>query len=230
MRPDPNLKKDVQSELHRLHRLDTPAVRSIRRRYSKAFKTKPAVEVIEFVRSLLDGGGWAERVVAWEVLAAHSGAFAVVDDRLVEEMAQGLTDWGSVDLFGVTVLGQAWRERLVTDSRIIAWAKSTDRWQRRLSLVATVPLNSRARGGEGDSQRTLRICRLLLDDRDPMVVKAMSWALRELSKRDPQIVEDFILKNEDRLATFVKREVRNKLKTGLKTPIPSKSKHSAARL
>jgi 3-methyladenine DNA glycosylase AlkD len=219
VKPDPDFKKDIRSDLKRLPRLDASSVRSVRRRYSKALKTKSPAEVIAFVRSLLDGGGWAERVVAWEVLAEHPEAFALVDDRLVEEMAEGLSDWGSVNLYGITVLGQAWRERLVSHHRMIAWAKSSDRWLRRLSLVATVPLNSRARGGEGDSRRTLRICRLLLDDRDAMVVKAMSWALRELSKRNPQIVEDFILKNEDRLATLVKREVRNKLETGLKTPI-----------
>jgi 3-methyladenine DNA glycosylase AlkD len=217
VKPKPDLKNDVQSELQRLPGLDTPSVRSIRRQYSKVFKTKPPEEVIEFVRSLLDSGDWAERVVAWEVLANHSGAFALVDDRLVEEMAEGLSDWGSVDLFGVTVLGQAWRKGRVTDNRIIKWAKSPDRWLRRLALVATVPLNSRARGGEGDSQRTLRICRLLVDDRDDTVVKALSWALRELSKRTPQIVEDFISQNEDRLAKRITREVRNKLKTGAKT-------------
>jgi 3-methyladenine DNA glycosylase AlkD len=212
-----DLKKDVQTELKRLHSLNTPSVRAIRRRYSKALKTKAPEEVLAFVLSLLDGGSWAARVIAWEVLAGHPGAFSLVDDRLVEEMAQGLSDWGSVDLYGVTVLGQAWREGLVTDTRMIAWAKSPDRWLRRLTLVATVPLNSRARGGEGDARRTLSICRLLLDDRDDMVVKAMSWALRELAKRNPQIVEDFISKNEDRLAATVKREVRNKLKTGVKT-------------
>jgi 3-methyladenine DNA glycosylase AlkD len=218
VKPDPDFRKDIRSDLNRLPRLDASSVRSVRRRYSAAVKTSPPQEVIAFVRSLLDGGGWAERVIAWEVLAKHPEAFALVEDRLVEQMAKGLSDWGSVDLFGVTVLGRAWREHLVSDTRMIAWAKSSDRWLRRLSLVATVPLNSRARGGKGDSQRTLRICRILLDDRDTMVVKAMSWALRELSKRNPQIVEDFILKNEDRLATLVKREVQNKLKTGLKTP------------
>jgi DNA alkylation repair enzyme len=213
-----NLKKAVRNDLERLPRLNTSSVRSIRRRYSKAFKSKSPQEVLDFVRSLLKGGAWPERVVAWEALAGHPGAFALVDDQLAGEMAAGLSDWGSVDLFGVTVLGQAWRERLVSDTRMIVWAKSPDRWLRRLTLVATVPLNSRARGGDGDSRRTLRICGVLVDDRDDMVVKAMSWALRELAKRNPSVVKAFISKYEDRLAKRVLREVRNKLKTGLKTP------------
>ncbi|HUS10646.1 MAG TPA: DNA alkylation repair protein, partial [Pyrinomonadaceae bacterium] len=64
------------------------------------------------------------------------------------------------------------------------WARSKNRWLRRTALVSTVPLNNKARGGRGDSERTLMICEMLLDDRDDMVIKALSWALRELSKRD----------------------------------------------
>jgi 3-methyladenine DNA glycosylase AlkD len=58
----------------------------------------------------------------------------------------------------------------------------------------------------------------VVDDRDDMVVKALSWALRELSKRDPAAVAAFISENQTRLAPRVLREVGNKLKTGLKNP------------
>jgi 3-methyladenine DNA glycosylase AlkD len=59
---------------------------------------------------------------------------------------------------------------------------------------------------------------MLVDDKDDMVVKAMSWALRELVNHDPQAVSNFLAENESRLAARVKREVRNKLQTGLKNP------------
>jgi 3-methyladenine DNA glycosylase AlkD len=213
-----DFRKLVAQELQKLPRLDAPSVRWIRRQYSKSLKAESPQEVLRFVRSLLTDGSWPERVIAWEVLASHEGAFALVDDLLVEEMAEGLSDWASVDLFGVTVVGQAWREGLVTNAKIVSWTKSQVRWRRRLALVATVPLNSRARGGAGDPRRTLRVCRLLLDDRDDMVVKAMSWALRELAKRAPDDVEAFIAKENGRVAPRVRREVLNKLTTGLKSP------------
>jgi 3-methyladenine DNA glycosylase AlkD len=82
--------------------------------------------------------------------------------------------------------------------------------------VSTVPLNVKSHGGTGDAKRTLAVCRLLVDDRDDMVVKALSWALRALSKREPNRVEAFLKKYEERLASLVKREVRNKLTTGRK--------------
>ncbi len=59
---------------------------------------------------------------------------------------------------------------------------------------------------------------MLVDDRDDMVVKALSWALRELSKRDAKSVRSFLRKYRDQLAPRVLREVNNKLKTGLKNP------------
>lgn len=155
------LADDVRRSLAALPRLDTPSVRALRRRYSKVLADAPPMIVLRFVRSLLESGGWAERVVAWEVLAGHERAFGLFNDRLAEEMAYGLADWGSVDLYGVTVLGQAWRAGLVTDAKIHAWGQSPDRWRRRLALVATVPLNARARGGMGDVRKTLSVCRFV---------------------------------------------------------------------
>ena len=217
MKPWLSLAEEVRRDLASLPRIDTPSVRSVRCRYSRVLANESPRIVLRFVMSLLAGGGWAERVVSWEVLAAHERAFGLLNDRLVEEMAHGLADWGSVDLFGVTVLGPAWRAGLVTDSKILAWGRSQDRWRRRLALVATVPLNARARGGTGNARKTLRVCRVLLGDSDDMVVKAMSWSLRELAKQDPKVVEAFLLKEEDRLSPRVKREVLNKLRTGVKS-------------
>jgi 3-methyladenine DNA glycosylase AlkD len=173
--------------------------------------------VLAVVKWLLAEKTWAARLIAFELLAEHRAAMNQLNGRVVEEMADGLSDWGSIDLFGVTVAGAAWREGRVSDGHVLRWAHSKDRWRRRLSLVATVPLNSRARGGTGDTRRTLALCRVLADDRDDMVVKALSWALRELSKRDAVGVADFLRKENGRLASRVRREVRAKLETGRKS-------------
>jgi len=50
------------------------------------------------------------------------------------------------------------------------------------------------------------------------VVKAMSWALRALVAHDPGALQSFLDDYEDVLAARVKREVNNKLRTGLKNP------------
>jgi 3-methyladenine DNA glycosylase AlkD len=129
-----------------------------------------------------------------------------------------MKSWGEVDCFACYVAGPAWRQQNITDRLVRSWAGSPDRWWRRAALVSTVPLNNRARGGQGDVVRTLMLCRMLIRDRDDMVVKALSWALRELSKRDPRAVGAFLKRHDIDLAPRVKREVANKLKTGLKNP------------
>ena len=100
----------------------------------------------------------------------------------------------------------------------MSWAKSYNRWWRRAALVSTVVLNAPNHGGRGDVPRTLAICELLISDRDDMVVKAMSWALRKLVAIDERAVRRFTAQHEKQLAARVKREMHNKLATGLKNP------------
>lgn len=65
---------------------------------------------------------------------------------------------------------------------------------------------------------------MLVHDDDDMVVKALSWALREVVVHDPGAVRAFLREHENALAARVKREVTNKLTTGLKTPGPADRK------
>ncbi len=106
----------------------------------------------------------------------------------------------------------------MSDDLIARWARAPDRCWRRAALVSTVALNVRSRGGRGDVPRTPAVCRLLVNDHDDMVVKALSWALRELVVHDTRAVDAFLKEHANILAARVKREVRNKLTTGLKNP------------
>jgi 3-methyladenine DNA glycosylase AlkD len=136
----------------------------------------------------------------------------------VERLGEGTADWGSVDAFGCSVSGPVWRRGRLPDEAVHRWAASPDRWWRRAALVSTVPLNLKSRGGTGDAGRTLDICRRLAADRDDMVVKALSWALRELVW-DPEAVRRFLDDHDGVLAARVRREVRSKLETGRKHPV-----------
>ena len=211
-----DIAKAVRADLRRLPASSIDAIRGVRRKYSAALVDASPSKVVDLVDRLLTGGSVAERLVGTELLIARRDIIGRVKSGDVEKWATGLDDWGSIDMYGVTVAGVAWREGSVTDRHVMRWASSPDRWRRRLALVATVPLNSRARGGQGDTARTLRVCAALVDDRDDMVVKALSWALRELSKRDPQSVARFLREHESHLASRVRREVRTKLETGRK--------------
>ena len=80
-------------------------------------------------------------------------------------------------------------------------------------LGVPVPHILRARGGSGDARRTAAA---LASDTDPMVAKALSWALRSLIPRDPAAVTAFLATHDHLLPALVRREVSRKLRTGRK--------------
>lgn len=204
------------AEIRALPVRNAPSVRAVRRRYSRELKAVEPTFVLDLVRELVEVYGY--RGMAYELILYHRDAFQRLGEAEVEELGRGIHSWGAVDSFARLVSGPAWRDGQVSDELIHRWARSDDRWWRRAALVSTVALNVRSQGGMGDVPRTLEVCRLLVDDPDDMVVKALSWALRELVVHDPEAVRGFLEEHEDRLAARVKREVRNKLTTGLKNP------------
>jgi hypothetical protein len=212
-----NVETEIGSALGTLPRKNASSFHLLRREWSERLEDLPGRSVIALAKRLARLGFW-ERAMAYEILAYHQGALEGLTPNDVALLGRGMQSWGEVDSFACYVAGPAWREGNIPDRMVEGWARSPDRWWRRAALVSTVPLNNHARGGRGDSARTIRICRLLLHDRDDMVVKALSWALRELSKRDRRSVESFVRRYREVLASRARREVQNKLHTGLKNP------------
>lgn len=192
-----------------------PALRAERKRISKEIAALDRIQVIGLAHHLIGKG--IDRFVAYELVLNHPQTIDAIVPAEVEKLGEGMNGWDEIDSFACIISGPAWRSRRIPDSLVRTWAHSSDWSWRRAALVSTVPLNSRAQGA-GDAKRTFAICRCLLADRHPLIVKATSWALRELAKRDPDSVRLFLPKHADRLAPLVIREVNNKLATGRKAP------------
>jgi 3-methyladenine DNA glycosylase AlkD len=203
---------EILSRIRSLAEPSTESIRRVRREYSAEVRHWPSDAVLDLASRLLGTHRW----VAYELVYHHRAARSMLDVAAVEQLGRGLDSWGAVDAFARYIAGPAWQQGRVPDAVIQEWAVSEDRWWRRAALVSTVPLNLRAAGGTGDTQRTLDICQRLVDDRDDMVVKALSWALRELVAWDRAAVHRFLTHHNSRLAARVRREVTNKLEIGLK--------------
>jgi 3-methyladenine DNA glycosylase AlkD len=214
--PPSELAAAFASEQRMLPVHNTASERSLRRKYSTLLRMAYPEYVLDFARTLfcMHGLRWQ----AYEIIAEHKGAFNSLDAELLEEFGQRIDSWWTTDAFGRTLAGPAWREGLIPDELIVRWTHSPDLWWRRVALVSTVAFNVRSQGGQGDTRRTLLICRLLAEDHEDMVVKALSWALRELVYFDRQAVVEFLREYDEVLAGRVKREVGNKLRAGLKYP------------
>lgn len=204
------------SELEALG-VTVPDARRVMRRVRAELKDAPPARVVELAGALARAGTHEGRGVGYELLGRRRDALETLDRSTVEGLAEGMDNWATVDAFSVTVSGPAWRLGRLDDDDVLAWATSEDRWWRRAALVSTVALNKKSRGGSGDPGRTLAVCEALAEDRDPMVAKALSWALRELVAHDRSGVEAFLDRHGEALPALVRREVRNKLRTGRKS-------------
>lgn len=208
----------IALEIEGLPRRDTASVRAVRRHWSKTLRSAAAAEVLKIGATVEAQAGQGGKWVGYELIRHHPGALAAITEPQVADFASRANSWYAVDALGTILTGVLWARGRLSDGLIEGWSTSQDRWLRRSALVATVGLNAPASGGPGDAARTLAICRRLAADRGDMVEKALSWALRVLSQRDRAAVEGFMAEMGDSLPARARREVRNKLSTGLKTP------------
>ena len=68
------------------------------------------------------------------------------------------------------------------------WAKSKDLWKRRIAIVSTAYFIR-----QHYFQDTIEIAKLLLNDTEDLIHKAVGWMLREMGKRDLNIEESFLI-------------------------------------
>jgi 3-methyladenine DNA glycosylase AlkD len=156
------------------------------------------------------------QVLAYELIGRNKKILNTLSYEDLMDLWRNLDNWASVDHFSVGIFGVLWGKGVVKDHHIEELLKSENFWDRRVAVVSTVSLNLKSRGGTGDTARTLSVCKRVVDDREDLIRKALSWALRELSKRDPVAVRDFLDTYQNRLAGLVLREVSHKLDYGTK--------------
>lgn len=195
-----------------------PDIRTVVKSLKTTMRGTSPSDQIEVAKALVMTRIFECQQVAYEFIGKNKTLCAALSKEDVDQLNRHQDNWVSVDMYSAYILGIAWRLGTIDDAYILDKTRSCDFWTRRQSLVATLCWNQKARGGTGHAEKTLMICSLFVDDHHDMINKALSWALRELSKRDPQSVTRFMHENDSRLHGRVRREVWNKLRTGLKNP------------
>jgi 3-methyladenine DNA glycosylase AlkD len=193
-----------------------PALRAVVRQFARTLRDRPPRELLAIGQALTDRKVTEARQVGYELIARRRDAMALLTPAKVRRLGAGNDNWASVDGFATSVSGPAWRLGLVHDADVRRWATSADPWWRRTALASAVALNLASRGGQGDPPRTLAICAYFAAEQQPMLAKALSWALRSAVPHDPPAVRAFLTRHRDTLPKLVLREVTTKLDTGLK--------------
>lgn len=156
------------------------------------------------------------QIIAYEIINKDKKLLSALSHEDLMALWKNLDNWASVDHFTVGIYGVLWGKGVVKDHHIDILLQSDSIWDRRVAVVSTVALNLKTRGGYGDTPRTLSVCERVVDDLQPMIWKALSWALRELAKREPEAVWDFLEEFESRMSKQAVREITHKLEFGTK--------------
>lgn len=99
--------------------------------------------------------------------------------------AKRINNWDLVDLSAPKIVGKF----LLDKKRNVLYplADSKNLWERRISILGTFAFID-----DEDFVDTLRIAEILLGDDEDLIHKAVGWALREVGKKNEEILEDFL--------------------------------------
>jgi 3-methyladenine DNA glycosylase AlkD len=96
-----------------------------------------------------------------------------------------INNWDLVDVTAQHIVGDYLMDK--NKSPLYRLTKSKDLWERRIAVMATFCFIKRER-----YEDTLKIAKILLNDKEDLIHKAVGWMLREIGKRNMVIEETFL--------------------------------------
>ena len=112
--------------------------------------------------------------------------------NFILKILDDLRDWEMVDTIALRVLVNLVKQnREEMFSILEEWVYSENKWVRRFAMATVPPL---IRAKPEIAETCLKLIEKLMDERDRDVKKAVAWALREISKKNPEAVYNFSTK------------------------------------
>ena len=144
---------------------------------------------------------WDLKIIATRIVARDTMPVTEQLWKFVRARVPDLDGWAVADN-----LASVGSRCLIADPRrldhVESWVASRRLWTRRAALVFTLPWTKDNR----DPERMLGWASKLADDPEWFIQKAIGWWLRELSKRNPSRVRQFLREHGAKLKTVARRE------------------------
>jgi 3-methyladenine DNA glycosylase AlkD len=179
-----------------------PVVRAVIRDFCREYALDRRA-LVALVRALWAGSLHEERVAAIELLGRNKRLLTADELPLIEGLIRRSFTWAYVDALAIDIAGTLVEREPALRSELDRWAQDPDFWVRRAAMLALLrPLRS----GEGDFERFGRYADAMLEEREFFIRKAIGWVLREVSKRRPQVVYEWLLPRAGRASGVTMRE------------------------
>lgn len=144
---------------------------------------------LEEIESLLNSPVHEERLLALVILSHQFKKGDETSRKLIYRLYcrnfPSINNWDLVDLSAPGIVGAYLESR---DRKVIyRWAKSRHLWTRRIAILSTFWWIR-----QGDLLDTFRLAKILKDDSEDLMHKAVGWMLREAGKRNKAELKKFL--------------------------------------
>jgi 3-methyladenine DNA glycosylase AlkD len=137
----------------------------------------------------------------------------------IDKWVEHINNWETCDQLAMNLAGELVAKDLSLVDDLVQWARSDNFWRRRFAAASTTTLNQKARS---HAKETFRVCELLLADKEPMVQKAVAWAIREVAKNDEIAAFSFLKQHKNETHPRILKEASAKLTPPHRTQILGK--------
>lgn len=125
--------------------------------------------------------------------------------KLYLKNTKRINNWDLVDLSAHKIIGNYLLDK---DRKILyTLAKSKNLWEKRISIISTAAFIN-----DHQFEDTLKISKILLNDKHDLIHKAVGWMLREVGKRDQKTEEVFLDKYGSQMPRTMLRYAIEKFK------------------
>ena len=134
-------------------------------------------------------------------------------------MIRGANTWAFVDPLATVVAGGLVEQFPALTRSLDRWSRDDDFWIRRAAMLALlVPM----RRGAGDFARFARYADAMLDEKEFFIRKAIGWVLREVARKRPALVFDWLAPRAPRASGVTMREAVKYLSAAQRAKLVSK--------
>ncbi|MBT3395320.1 DNA alkylation repair protein [archaeon] len=151
---------------------------------------------LEQLQQLLDSTIHEHRFTALVILInKYNGANSQEKERIVNfyiDNFHNISNWDLVDISCPNIIGDYFLNK--PKRKLYEWSDSNHLWTKRISIVSTLKLIK-----NNQFQPTLDLAEKFIEDTHDLIHKASGWMLRELGKRNQEVLESFLNKHSKRM-------------------------------
>lgn len=114
------------------------------------------------------------------------------------ENTEYINNWDLVDTSAEHIIGTFLRDKSKKPLHFLARSRSL--WERRIAIISTFNFIK-----QNDFDETLKIAKMLVEDKEDLIHKAVGWMLREVGKRDLQAEEIFLEEHYNKMPRVMLR-------------------------